>query len=209
MDSSHFVVAFRDGGDANKGKVIAGSVAGVAITITEDTGSIFENGSTQVISIAALDSSYFVISFRDYSDSGDAKVIAGSVSGVAITITADTASLFESAIDYGIPTSIAALDSSRFVIAFKDGADNKGKVIAGSVDGVAITITADTATEFESGTIEFPSCDALDATHFVIAFQDFTDSEKGRVIVGTEELPPVPYGYGLPSGAVAKVMGVL
>ena len=195
LDSTHFVIAIGGYYGLYKGEVIAGKTDGdVAITIAADTSIVFENEETRDISLTALDSTHFLIAFRDELDSEKGKVIVGKTDGdVAITITADTGSLFES----GNPVyiSVSSLDSTNFVIAFRDTTDsNKGKVMAGETDGdVDISISADSASLFESGAVKETSISALDDTHIVIAFQDYDDGEKGKVIIGTViDAPVVP-----------------
>ena len=184
MSSTHFVIAFQDVDDGNRGKVIAGSLSGVTITIAVDTAVTFETGITTEISLASMSGTHFVVAFRDNDDFNKGKVIAGSLSGVTITIAVDTATIFETGgINY---ISLASMSSTHFVIAFTDtGNSNKGKVIAGSLSGVIITITLDTATIFETGATKNISLASMSSTHFVIAFQDDADSDKGKVIAGS------------------------
>jgi urease beta subunit len=182
LDSTHVVIAFQDDADGDKGKVVVGSVDGTTITVALDSAVLFESGDCEYLSVAALDSTHFVIAFMDLTDGRKGKVIAGSVAGVAITITADSASVYDNAICMYM--HIAALSSTHFVIAYR-GNLNKGYVIAGSVAGVAITITADSGSIFENGDCRENSIAALSSTHFVIAFRDYGDGSKGKVIAGS------------------------
>ena len=183
MSSTHFIIAFQDDGDSDKGKVIAGSLSGVTITIVEDGATVFETGITSSTSIASMSSTHFVIAFIDDTDAEKGKVIAGSLSGTTITIVEDDATVFEtSVLQY---CSIVSMSSTHFVIAFIDIDDfSKGKIIAGYITGTTITIVEDGATVFATGTVTNLSIAAMSSTHFVIAFIDFDDFSKGKVIAG-------------------------
>jgi len=177
LDSTHFVAVWR-----YNGSVRAGSVSGTTITLGATVYILSSHEDIYYPSIAALDSSHFVIAYGyDYSG----YVVTGSVSGTTVTLTQDSGTKFESGNVHG--TATAALDSSHFVIAFSDSGDSdKGKVIAGSVSGTTISITLDGAVTFESGRLNDNTCvAALDSSRFVIAFCDYDDNRKSKVIAGS------------------------
>ena len=85
--------------------------------------SVFESASTLYISVAALDSSKAVVTYRDAGNSGYGTACVLSISGT--TVTAGTPAVFESAATYY--TSVAALDSSKAVVTYRDdGNSNYG-----------------------------------------------------------------------------------
>lgn len=90
--------------------------------------------------------------------------------------------------------SMAVLDATHFVVAYRDINDgNLGKAIIGTVNGDVITYGSEYT--FNAAITRYSSVDALDATHFVIGYEDFSDGKKGKAIVGTVSSGDV-IGYG-------------
>jgi len=76
LDASWFVAAFSDPGDGAKGKVKLCAV-GVGLTAICGMESIFNAGNTSNISVIALASDKFMLSYVD--ENGYARAVAGSV----------------------------------------------------------------------------------------------------------------------------------
>jgi len=181
MDSTHFVVAFQDD-DAAAVKVIGGSVSGTTITLgSSDTAY---TASVDSLDICSLDSSHFVIVY-------DEEVACGTLSGNTVTIAEDSGTSYTT--EVARSSHIAALDSSRFVVAFVEyaGGTGNGYVIAGSVSGTTISIVEDGATRFYSGPIYTGTANELDITDFTagafaIAFRNYDGfPQVGYVISGS------------------------
>jgi len=136
LDDTHFIVAYRDVGDSNKGKVVVGTIAGTVITVSADDIAEFELGEAIYTSVAVLSSSLFVISYMDDSDGDKIKVIAGTVSGTTVTL----GSIVEVSAHACQHTSIAAFDNTYFVVIYYDGTDNNVYGKAGSISGTTITL---------------------------------------------------------------------
>jgi len=180
LDSTHFVIAWTDKGASNAGKCRVGSVSGTTITL--GTVVTFEANAATEISVCGMDSTHFVIAYYD-SGSNQGEVIGASVSGT--TITAGTPDVFESSTDRAQHISVCSTDSSHFVISYKKLLNNyDGRVVCGTLSGNTVSVTADSSTQFESGTIRYTSISALSATHFVIAFGEST-YWRGTCIVGS------------------------
>ena len=182
LDSTHFVVAFRDGGDSDKGKAILGSVSGT--TITHGSESQFTASNSIVNSVAALDSTHFVIVFRDIGNSSHGTAIVGVTSGTTISSYGST-NVFNAASTTVM--SVAALDSTHFVVVFKDGGDSdNGKGVIGVISGTTISSYGSESTFNAVNTNEI-AVTALDATHFVVAYQDTGGDSYGAARVGTTD----------------------
>ena len=67
LDSTHFVVAYSDNGNSNYGTAIIGVVSGT--TISYGSENVFNSATTNYISVSSLDSTHFVVAYRD--DGGD------------------------------------------------------------------------------------------------------------------------------------------
>ena len=83
LDSTHFVVAYEDVGNSNYGTAIIGTVSGTAITYGSEY--VFNAGTSWNISVAILDSTHFVVAYRDVGNSSYGTAIIGTVSGTVIT----------------------------------------------------------------------------------------------------------------------------
>ncbi|KKL87839.1 hypothetical protein LCGC14_1930720 [marine sediment metagenome] len=77
LDATHFVIAYRDDSDGNKGKVVVGSVTGSEVSY--GAISTFATGETHYIDVAALDSTHFVVTYRDTGDGSKGKARVGEV----------------------------------------------------------------------------------------------------------------------------------
>ena len=74
--------------------------------------------------------------------------------------------------------SVSALDNSTFVVAYRDDSNSGyGTAVVGSVSGTSITFG--TATVFNSGSTNNTSVSAMDASTFVVTYQDYSNSEYG------------------------------
>nr|NQU91074.1 hypothetical protein [Bacteroidota bacterium] len=113
-------------------------------------------------------------------DSGDVvKVLEDSRGGNEITFGLE--STFNNS---SYLTTSASLDATHFVVVYKDGGNsNAGTAIIGTISGDTITYGPEYV--FNVGnTIEI-SVAKLDATNFVIAYQDYVISRYGTAIVGS------------------------
>lgn len=116
LSSTHFVVAYPDGGNSNHGTAIVGSVSGTTISFGSE--NVFNAASTSNPSVAALSSTHFVVTYTDGGNSSHGTAIVGSVSGTTISgygsenvFNATTTGRME----------VAALDAATFVVGYYDG----------------------------------------------------------------------------------------
>ena len=179
LDDDTFVIAFRDINDNNKGKVIIGTRSGTTVSIVEDSAETFESGEIDYIDLDVLDSTHFIVAYRDITDSNKGKVVACSVSGT--TITVGSISVFkDGAINYN--NAITTLDNTYFVISYNLNAGN-GKSIVGSVSGTTITLGVEQSGG-EAISMTYLTSDKLSTTKIILCYEDATWT-RTRGVIGT------------------------
>ncbi|GAH33221.1 unnamed protein product, partial [marine sediment metagenome] len=90
---------------------------------------------------------------------------------------------FNEAVTYDI--SCAALDNTHFVVGFSDGGDNEyGKCMIGTISDTNI-IGYGNEYPFNEAVTYYVSCAALDATHFVVGYEDVGGDNYGIAMIGT------------------------
>lgn len=172
MDSTHAIVAYRDGGNSNYGSSCCLSLSGT--TITAGTGVAFNEGRTEHVAITSVDSTHAIVAYQDYANSYYGTACCLSLSGT--TITAGTEVVFEeSTIDV---VSISAMDSTHAIVIYRDfGNSYYGTACCLSLSGT--TITAGTAIVFNSGSSEGSSITTTDSTHAIVTYEDGGNSSYG------------------------------
>jgi hypothetical protein len=184
------VIAYRDGGNANYGTAVVGTVSGTSISF--GTPVVFESADTSYIS-AVFDSlnNKVVIAYRDSGNSSYGTAIVGTVSGTSISF--GTPVVFESAASYYISAAFDSLNN-KVVIAYRDaGNASYGTAVVGTVSGTSISFG--TPVVFESADISFISAtfDSLN-NKVVIAYRDGGNSSYGTAIVGTVSGTSISFG---------------
>lgn len=176
LDATHFVVAYGWSYlSYYRGRAKIGTISGS--TITYGNAVEFYAASINSVSVAALDSTHFVIAYEIAA--GNGRAIVGSVSGA--TITFGSSSTFNSVESEYI--SVAALDSTHFVVTYKDaGGDSYGIARIGLVSGTTIS-SYGAENVFNSAITVHTSVTALDSTHFAVTYR--TDgATQGYVRIG-------------------------
>ena len=77
LDSTHFVVGYRDNGNSYYGTCIIGTVSGS--TISYGSEYVFNSANTYYISVSTLDSTHFVVGYRDVGNSSYGTAIIGTL----------------------------------------------------------------------------------------------------------------------------------
>lgn len=183
LDSTHFVVAWRDANDGDQGKCVIGTVSGSSVTY----GSIvtFNAADTRNPSIAKIDSTHFAIVFRDTGDSGKGKAMIATVaSGDVITFGAE----YTFAAGTANNPDVKLLDSTHIVISWDDVTNTDGSAIVGTIS-LTDVITFGTRVAFKSTSINGSRIAVLDSTHFAAIFKgesnEYVASRVGVVTAGT------------------------
>ena len=99
----------------------------------------------------------------------------------AVTITFGPETTYRNASQFR--SDVIALDSTYFVVVYTDSGD--GFAIVGERDGLDVN-SYGTRLGFPSGVdnLDFLRVAALDSTHFVAAYRNTTDSNKGYAVIG-------------------------
>ena len=203
LDSTHFVAVYIETSNA-RGTAVIGVVSGTGIT-SYGTPVTFLNATINDIDVAVLDSTHFVVVFRDVTASQVGTAIVGVTSGTTIS-SYGSESEFESTAVNGI--SAGALSSTEFVVAYDDG-DASGDARIGTVSGTTISGYGDEVA-FNSVSTDSISLAALDTTDFVIVFKDTGGDNFGIGIMGSNA-PPGPAFASINGGAtggIATINGV-
>ena len=177
LDATHFVVAYQDAGGDTHGHARIGLVSGTTIS-SYGAENTFNSANTSYISVAALDSTHFVVAYQDIGVDTHGHARVGLVSGTTIS-SYGAENTFNSA--YTVLISVSALDNTHFVVAYKDhGGDTHGHARVGLVSGTTISSYGAENT-FVSAVIDAIYVDALDSTHFVVVYHH---TSAGRARIG-------------------------
>ncbi|KKM05958.1 hypothetical protein LCGC14_1748830 [marine sediment metagenome] len=181
ISESKFVVTYTDSADSSHGTAKIGTVSGTTITFGTEAEFLAANGATD-ISVAVLNESKFVVTYRDGADSNHGTAKIGTVSGTTITFGAETEFLSTGS---ATEMSAAVFNTSKFIITYRDGADsNHGTAKIGTVSGTTITFGAEA--EFLSANgAAWISAATFDESKFVVAYQDGADSNHGTAKIGS------------------------
>lgn len=187
LSDTKFVVAYADAGGSYFGTALIGTLSGS--TITFGAKSEFNTGATNDIALAALSSNKIVVAYTDTASSSAGTCCYGTV--VSTDIYFNIEYVFNSAIPYY--TSISALDSARFVVAYRDSGDSYfSKAVIGTV-GVGI-ITYGSACIFNTADTFSISTSALSGDKFVVAYRDGGSSNAGTAVIGTVTGSTINFG---------------
>ena len=194
LDTDKFVVGFDAEMPFTKGKARVATVSGTTITWGAESEFISDDIKEGYISVAQLDTNKFVVGFIDESGMDDkGKARAATVSGTTITWGAESEFSDTEDISY---ISIAQLDTNKFVVGFRNYGNifvgGKGEARVATVSGTTITWGA--VSEFESGDTIYISAAQLDTNKFVIGFQDYDDSHKGKARAATVSGTTITWG---------------
>ena len=188
--NNKIVIAYQDGGNADYGTAIVGTVSGTSISF--GSAAVFESASTLFAS-AIFDSTNnkIVIAYRDGGNSNYGTAIVGTVSGTSISF--GTAVVFETGTSVDISATFDS-NSNKAVISYQDASNSLyGTAIVGTVSGTSISFG--TAVVYNSGgtyytTATFDS----NSNKAVIAYRDGGNSNQGTAIVGTVSGTSISFG---------------
>ncbi len=181
LDDNNYIVAYRDNNDGNKGKVNVGSRTGTSVSVNEANAVVFNNASTDMITVRALSASLIIISYRDV-DSRKPYVIAATISGTTITL-GTAVMVINTTISYGI--TVASLGSVNFVVSIETVGYLQGFLsYVGSISGTTITLGSAQQTSSAYLTYQLSSV-GLDSTHFAVIMNK---SNVVAVVAGVVDL---------------------
>ena len=178
LDTTHFILVYKDSDYYSYGRAIIGTISDTNV-ISYGSEYTFLAGSVYFNSVAKIDATHFVLCY----DSTDGQAVIGTVSnGDEIA--------FGSEYEFtGDPNyiSVAVLDTTHFVISYGIYYGGDGKSIIGTISGT--TISYGSEYQFNSGISNGDTIyvfnSSLNASSFVISYQDGGNSDYGTAIVGT------------------------
>ena len=187
------VIAYRDGGNSNKGNCVVGTVDPSDNSITYGSETNFNNATTSYTRIVYdQNAQKVVICYRDEGNNNYGTAIVGTVSGTSISFGA--AQVFSSATTSEMEVTYDS-DAQKIVVIYADSSDSgKGKARVGTISGTSISFG--TATQFSSNNYQ----DYIGATYdqnaqkVVIACRDTSNSNYGTAVVGTVSGTSISFG---------------
>ena len=190
--ASKLVIAYRDGGNANNGTAIVGTISGT--TLSFGTAVVYNTGTSDYPSVSfdPNTAGKFVVAYRDGGNSNSGTAIVGTVSGTSISFGTEV--VFNSASTQDGSLSFDPNTAGKFVIAYYDGGSTIGEAVVGTVSGT--TLSFGTAVVFNSGISNKTSAafDPNTAGKFVVAYQDGGNSYYGTATVGTVSGTSITFG---------------
>ncbi len=202
LDASHFIVAYPDYGNSSYGTIIVRTVSGNIISF--GSKSVCNPASTDEMSVTALNTTQFVVTF---SDEGNlhGTAIFGTLSGS--TISYGLKSVFNYSVTYHF--SAITLDATHFVVAYCDGSNSDyGTAVVGEVEippppsgNIHITEVYDNKQGKDEGTgfIELWNDTGSPVSLNGYSIVQGTNPGGAGFVAGTYSYP-IPAGYTIPDG---------
>lgn len=139
----------------------------------------FKNKKVQYIDSEYLSDSKFVVAFQDYKEGKKGAAVIGTYSGDVISF--GNASTFNGGNTEDV--SLCKLDDNTVVVAYRDKGDSdNGYAVIGTISGTSISWSNEFV--FDAGKVDYVNVVAIDATTIVVTYQDDTDSDIGKGVVG-------------------------
>jgi hypothetical protein len=195
------VIAYRDGGNSNYGTAIVGDIDGTDISF--GTPVVFESGScTSIYTAFDTNSNKVVITFRDWSDNGDAKGIVGTVSispsDNVISFDGTKSATFgtgSSGDMVFVPTvpdgSGGSTAFNKVVVAFQDSDNSSyGTYAVGTVSGDEITFGSKIVFNSVGRTSYNRPVFDSNSHLVVVSYEDDDDSDYGKSVVIDPSITP-------------------
>ena len=190
LGASAVVAAWKDTGGA--GRAAVGTVSGT--NITWGAQQTFHFANLHEVGVAALSSGTIVVAYRDSSASNQGTAQVGTVSGADITFGSQQT--YEPG--YTFSSRVAALDSTRFIVAWRV-TDPDGRARIGQVSGTTVTYGA-VADFHPGGSPEVLDLAVLGSSSVVVAYRDQSDSDTGKAKAGVTSGLALTWGSAVQYG---------
>jgi hypothetical protein len=184
LDSTHFFVAYKDGGNSNYGTAIVGVTDGGTTISSYGSENVFDSAIVYDINAATLDSTHFIIAYQDGGNSNYGTAIVGVTDGGTTISSYGSENVFNNAaIEY---TAVTKLDATHFVIGYGDSGNSEhGTAIVGVTDGGTTISSYGSENVFNATTTTYNAIATLDSTHFIITYKDSGGAGYGCARKGT------------------------
>lgn len=180
LDSTHSV--FVTDNNVSVVNIVDGVVIG-------STTANFTSESAYGVSVCALDSNYFIITWIKSADD-TVKIKCGYYNGSTISMGTLSAATSTQAVHRGSSYAyqnaldVAKISSTAFIIAYGDKTNSKGRVVVGTISGTTISITPDSTYSFHNVDINNCAIICNSSTRFTVAYSEDSTGDL-RVNTGT------------------------
>ena len=178
LSSSKLIVAYRDGGgNFNQGTVIIANISDNTITFGSEY--VFNDASTDYVSVKMLSENKAVIVYKDEGNSNYGAVVIADISGNEISFGSEY--VFNTALTEHV--SVTVLSESKFMVVYQDSESGfkQGKVIIGEVNGNVVSFGLEYV--FNEASIDYVSVKMLSENKAVIVYKDEGNSNYGAVVI--------------------------
>ncbi len=183
LDSTHFVVAYSDTGGSSHGIARVGLTDGDTTISSYGANNTYNAAQSDFNGVATLDSTHFVVVYRDVGNSSKGTAIVGVVSATTIS-GYGSESVFNDATTG--ECVVAALDSTRFAVAFSDTANSsQGTAIVGLTDGSTAISSYGSESIFNATVTAEISVAKVETNKFIVAYEDDGGSDYGAFRIGS------------------------
>ena len=180
------VTAFTDGGDSNKGKVMAGYPAGSNAYTATGSLTLFNNADTHYVSMVKLPTidqeGQFVVAYEDNGSGGIGKAKVGQFDKSDGSIGFGSEATFTSS---AVAEIQAVYDTSRDLvhIAFSDAGNSEYlAIVTGTVSGNSISFGSKTVLN-SVASVSIAAVYVPDGDYVVISYQDNSVDGRGKSVV--------------------------
>jgi len=185
-----FVIVYSDSGNPGRGTAVVVTVSGTSISFGPPV-AFSPNQSESMATTFDPVAGKVVITFRDTSNESSSKCVAGTVSGTSISFGTVTQFAADYIGDSG--TNLVYDSNSNKVVAVYTN-PNYGKAVVLTYSG-SNTYTGGTAVVWASAqTKAVSACFDSDRSQILIAFCDYSNSQRGTTIVGTVSGTSISFG---------------
>ncbi len=188
-NAQKIVIAYKNESNSFYGEAIVGTVSGTSISF--GTAVVFSSVTTNNTT-AVFDSTNNngVVS---YAVASNGKARVGTVSGTSISFGTEVT--FNPS-NSGPISSTFDTTNGKVIIAYRDGNDDFGTAIVGTVSGTSISFGSEAAFASAVTNQHTVGFDA-NAGKVVIAYQDGNASNQGKLVVGTVSGTSISYGTAI------------
>jgi hypothetical protein len=192
-NANKVVIAYRDVGNSSYGTAIVGTVSGNSISF--GTPTVFNSGTTTRLSQEGIcfdsTNNKIVIVYMDLTNNQYATAVVGTVSGTGISFGSEV--VFQNNTPQSLSASYDSLNQKVVVIMGRaEGGINRTTARLGTVSGTSISFGGtETVITNKGGTA---TSQYIGSGKTVVAFNDFSDSEKGKVAVLTVDGSTMSWG---------------
>ena len=199
------IIAYRDAGDSNAGKVVICDVSGTSITV--GTPVEFASSADHISVAFDQNAGKFVVFYATAETNGNGKARVG-------TYSATNSATFGTEVNFNdgnMTARTAAVydeNAQKIVIAFRDTSDsNKGKAVVGTVSGTSITFGSETEYTGYINHFQDIAYNSV-AQKVVICYCDANDSDKPKAIVGNVSGTSITFGSAVQLFGAACQFGI-